>query len=93
MITGIKVAGSIYQIKQSPELEQEGLLGEVNFNNQQIRINPNYSKEVQELTLLHEIVHVVNYTYNVGLEEEQVDRLSRGLYATIKENPEYKIKE
>ena len=93
MINSVRVAGTIYDIKLDPELNNQGLLGEANFNTQIISINSLYPKEQQEATLLHEVIHVVNYTYNAGLDEDQVEKLARGLYATIRENPDYKIRE
>lgn len=93
MIDSIKVAGNVYTIRADQDLENQGILGEANFNTHEILINPLYSKQQQEAVLLHEIIHVINYVYNVGLDEEHVDRLARGLYATIVENPNYKIKE
>ena len=93
MIETIKVAGTPYVIKYTPDIDKDGLLGLANFNTREIFINNLYPKEQQEETLLHEIIHVVNYAYNVGLDEDAVDKLARGMYATIRENPSYKIRE
>jgi hypothetical protein len=39
-------------------------------------------------TLLHELLHVLEKATCTALEEEEVGRLSRGLFAVLRDNPE-----
>lgn len=91
MITTIRIAGVDYPITYTPTPELENVLAFIDFNRSIIQVNSNYPKETQQLSLLHEIVHGVNYAYSVGMTEEQVERFSRGFYAMVKDNPNYEI--
>ena len=91
MITTIRIAGVDYSITYTPKPELENVLAFIDFGRNIIQVNSNYPKETQQLSLLHEIVHGVNYAYNVGMTEEQVEAFSRGYYAMTKDNPNYTI--
>ena len=91
MIRTIKIAGTVYPIQYTDKMDIEGAIAYIDFNKQIIVIDNNYPDEMKKLALLHEIIHGVNYAYNAGLEEAEVDKLSRGLYATLKDNIEYGI--
>ena len=91
MITTIRIAGVDYPITYTPTPELENVLAFIDFNRNIIQVNSSYPKETQQLSLLHEIVHGVNYAHSVGMTEEQVERFSRGFYAMTKDNPNYEI--
>ena len=93
MITQVKIAGVTYPIEYTKQMDVENAIAYIDFNNQIIKIDANYTIEMQKAALLHEVIHGVSYGYNVGLSEEQVEKLARGLYATLKDNPNYYITE
>jgi hypothetical protein len=37
-------------------------------------------------TFLHEIIHVIDHKFNLGLKEDSVYKLSQGLFAVIRDN-------
>lgn len=43
-------------------------------------------KDIQEQTLLHEVLHIIDYNLGTKLTEEQVLALSAGMYSFFKEN-------
>ncbi len=51
-----------------------------------IILNNNINKQKLWQTLLHEAVHIIDNEYNVGLDEDNVDRITSGLYAFLKDN-------
>lgn len=93
MITTIKIAGVTYPIDYTTKMDIENAIAYIDFNKQIIKIDANYPIEMQKSALLHEVIHGVSYSYNVGLSEDEVEKLARGLYATFKDNPNYYITE
>lgn len=93
MINAIKIAGVTYPIEYTTQMDIENAMAYIDFSNQIIKIDANYPIEMQKSSLLHEVIHGVSYGYNVGLSEDQVEKLARGLYATLKDNPNYYITE
>lgn len=93
MIREIRIAGVTYAIEYVYRMDVENAIAYIDFNKQIIKIDARYPPEIQKVSLLHEIIHGVSYGYNVGLSEDQVEKLSRGLYATMKDNLNYVITE
>jgi hypothetical protein len=46
-------------------------------------------KEEAQDTMLHEIIHILDYSMDTELTETQVKRLATGLLAFFKDNPKY----
>jgi len=89
----IKVAGHVYKVKWDDRyLTNEGYVGLSIHNKLLIYLCKKYrgnilAKSVIEETFLHEILHCIDTNYNNHeLSEEQVDRLSEGLYQVLKDN-------
>ena len=93
MITEVRIAGVTYPIEYTTQMDIENAIAYIDFNKQIIKIDANYPPEIQKSALLHEVIHGVSYGYNIGLSEDQVEKLARGLYATLKDNPSYYITE
>lgn len=91
MLNEIKVAGIVYPIENRTGNDLTGLLGYTDLNNAKIVISSQYPVNMQHQTLLHEILHAISYAYGADLTEQQVDSLAKGLYATIRDNPQYTI--
>ncbi|TET08499.1 MAG: hypothetical protein E3J83_03370 [Candidatus Atribacteria bacterium] len=89
----IKVAGHYYDIIWDNEgLSNKNLVGEADHSKNIIFLATKYkgkkiNKTNIEETLLHEILHAVDANYNGGgLREDDVSRLSVGLYQVLKDN-------
>lgn len=92
----VKVAGYTYKVKYYkilPYKDANEEMGHCDNNNLEIRIathdpgtNQKLPRQFLEQTFLHELLHAIDNAYNANkLEEEQVVRLSEGLYQVIKE--------
>lgn len=53
-----------------------------------IKIWKDMSKQVQEVNLLHELIHYADEKMVIGLKEVEVMQLSNFIYALINDNPE-----
>lgn len=63
--------------------------GDITYDTGVIRLqNANLSEDMKECCLIHECVHGIDDLFKIGLTEEQVEQLSKGLYGFIKDNPE-----
>ena len=52
----------------------------------QITLCKGMPQDIEEQTLLHEIIHVIDGNLSTNMSEKQVTAISAGLYAVIKEN-------
>ena len=81
-----RIAGIDYTVIEKSTEDMNGLVGSADFNHQIISINRDYTGQTQEIALLHEVLHIVDSAFNVGLTEEQVRVLTHGLLALVKDN-------
>jgi hypothetical protein len=84
----LKVGPFPYRVER-PALvnnERRDRVGEADNANLVIRIEAGLVPERSEEVFFHEMVHVADVFMGVGLNEEQVERLSVGLYMVLKEN-------
>lgn len=87
----INIGGIIYDIrlvsgKSSNDLQEKNYIGRIDYDNCIITIDKNINQQIMVLTLLHEILHVVNHNYKTKLSEDDIDKISSGLYQIFKEN-------
>lgn len=75
----IKIGGLVYKIEYK-DLEES--LGRTEYAKQIIQIYNKQTKEQQEATLIHEILHCVNNQRS----EPEVEALAQSLYQIIKDN-------
>lgn len=75
----IKIGGLIYKIEYK---DLEEYLGRTEYAKQIIQINNKQTKEQQEATLVHEILHCVNNQRS----ELETEALAQSLYQIIKDN-------
>lgn len=87
----LRVAGIDYGIEQVSSKDLNGLLGTADFNNQCIKINKDATETTQHIAIIHEIIHVLDKSYNIKLSEEQVVYLAQAIVALVNENPEFKL--
>lgn len=85
----IKVGYKDYEVLKVESLDDGTnlLYGEVIYDKEQIKISKNYCDNQQKCTLIHEVLHAIDNMNNIGLEEEQVIKLGKGIYQLIKDNP------
>lgn len=62
--------------------------GCIEYNDSNINISKQYSIDQQKCTFLHECIHGIDDVVEIGLDEDQVRQLAKGLYQFIKDNPE-----
>lgn len=61
-------------------------LGLIDYATNTIYLKDNPNEEIMKETLLHEVIHGVEFALGLNLTEQQVTALSSGLYAVVKEN-------
>lgn len=62
------------------------LFGEYSNVDSEIRINADFPKSVQKEALLHEMIHCVDKTFGLGLDERMVRALAHSIFAFIDQN-------
>ncbi|AGK97400.1 hypothetical protein [Clostridium pasteurianum] len=62
--------------------------GEIQYDNGIINISKKYSEDQQKCTFLHEVIHGIDDIFEIGLEEDQVRKIAKGIYLLIKDNSE-----
>lgn len=84
----VKIGGLIYSVEEKEnELRDGAQFGSSCGNTQQIVLEKSISKQLKEMVFIHEIIHQIDFVYNIGLEHQKVYQLEAGLYAFIKDNP------
>lgn len=61
--------------------------GNIEYENGNINISSLYSKDQQKCTFIHECMHGIDDIVEAGLDEDQIRKISKGLYQFIKDNP------
>jgi len=87
----VKIGGLVYDVLFESKLfdaDNTRLYGQIDYNMLTIKLEKDYCKQKQEVTLWHEIVHGIAVEYGVELEEEDIDRIAGGIYQVIKDNPD-----
>lgn len=85
----VKVGYKEYEVQKQEHLDDETrlLYGYCDFEREIIKLCTRYTEDQQKCTLVHELVHAVDDMNEIGLTEEQVVKLGKGLYQLIKDNP------
>jgi len=90
----VKIGGVDYTIAYEKKLilsSNKAGLGCIDYDNAVIKIEPDVQCEQAKcLTLLHEIMHGIaeHFGLNINDNEDVIDKLAKGLYMVIKDNPE-----
>lgn len=61
--------------------------GEIEYDDQVIRLNKNYGDEQKKATLIHEILHGISNMYTLDMTEDLITKLANALYIVMKDNP------
>ena len=83
----ILVGGLLYEISYEENmLRDRSSYGQSSGNKQSIVLDPKVSQQLQETTFIHEVLHQIDFVYNIGLKHEDIYALEAGLYAFLKNN-------
>jgi Zn-dependent peptidase ImmA (M78 family) len=86
----VKILGKPFKIIwKAPEWFQKDEEGLCYVQQQKIYIQRGLGKEEEQDVILHEIIHAIDHSMHLELEESQVSRLASGLLALFKDNPEF----
>ena len=83
----IYIAGLEYEIKYEKHYARDAeALGSHCGNNTTIKIDTDLKLQVQQKTLLHEIIEAINFEYSLKLEHDKICVLESALFEVIKNN-------
>ena len=82
----IMILGKPYSISTVATIDDDGNSGEIDVRACTIKLIDGLADHMRQESLLHEVIHGVDEELSIGLTEEQVRRLSVGLYAVYREN-------
>ena len=83
----VKISGIEYAIVMKPLEEMGGNIGLANFNTQEISINQNMTAQTIKIAKWHEVIHMLDHTYDLCMSEKQVKFLTHALIALFEDNP------
>lgn len=83
----IKIIGKTYRVEPVPEMDDD--CGACYDAKQLIKISEDIPHELSQDTLLHEVMHAVDYQMHLNMKERQISAMAAGLTAVFKENPEF----
>ncbi len=91
MIEQLRILGKTYQIVRTEHVD--GLsageyFGSCDHTRSILTINARQEIQQERDTVLHEVLHAIDYTMQLGLKERQVHALGSGLLAVLTDNPE-----
>ncbi len=87
----IRIIGKTFEVEWQERIEHEGecVNGLFDSDTQQIQVVGNLPLELSQDALLHEVMHAVEFSMGLDLEESVVNRMATGLLAVIKDNPRF----
>lgn len=83
--TSLRIAGKRHSVKWGADLK--GDCGLTEFLPLRISVGGGMAPDEERESLLHEVLHAIEYQQGLTLKEQQVRQLSVGLYETMKNNP------
>ena len=89
--TSIKIIGKPFKIEWPDRIEHEGdeLNGLADADGQHIQVVGSLPLETAQDKLLHEVMHCIEASFDLDLEDTVIERLATGLLAVIKDNPRF----
>lgn len=83
----LKISGVVYSIKEIDGLARDReALGEHCGNTAVINLDNGLTSQIQQKTLLHEIIEAINYQYELHLEHNKISVLETAIFAILKDN-------
>ena len=88
-INQLKVLGFIYQVIEDPQMYKKRNASATSCTNTlNITIDSSFPFPLQQESFIHEIIESLSYHLQLKLDHDTISRLSEGLFAIIKDNPE-----
>lgn len=87
----VNIGGIIYDVnlisgKTNNTLHERDYFGNIDYEKCIITIDSDLNQQQIEVTLLHELMHGIANHFCINIEEEDTDRLARGIYQVLKDN-------
>jgi len=83
----LRISGHDVKVNLKKDLARdERNMGQSCLHGMYINIDATILKTMQESTLIHEILHVINELNNIELSEKQIIQLECGIYQIINDN-------
>lgn len=91
MINQLKIGPVVYTVRETaleaiPD-EDEAPVGQINFYQREIRIDPSIDPALKSEVLWHEIMHAILHQTGHADDEDLVMALGYGIFQVIQENP------
>ena len=88
----VRILGKRFTVRWIPnsegiEFEGEACNGLSDFDGQEILILEGLPLETEQEKVLHETLHMIEASMGMENDEEVVDRFTKGLLASLKDNP------
>lgn len=83
----IKIIGKTYKVEPVPEMDDD--CGACYDSKQLIKISEDLPQELSQDTLLHEVMHAIDFQMHTNMKERQISAMAAGLTAVFKENPDF----
>lgn len=80
-MTYVSVLGKDYKVRFKADADMHSNAGAVQVDQGIIDINNSHSPDCKEDSLIHEILHIIDRELSIGIDEDQIRRLSVGLYS------------
>lgn len=88
MISTVKIGHLDYDIKQVPHGSMENnAVGQIDQFRTTIKLDEDLGNDLVKETLLHEIIHGIDFMFGINLREKQVEQLGVGLATVFRDNP------
>ena len=85
----VRVLGKTYKVRPFQDtLLKTQAAGANDVKLALIEYDPQMTKDQVKDTLLHEIVHILDYDFQLEMSERQVHCLASGLFSVFKDNPD-----
>lgn len=85
----LKIIGKSYQFSIVDKVDEEDSLGECNDLLQRILVKSGQKPDQLMDTIIHEVVHAIDYQMHLGMTERQVHSVAAGLTAVFLDNPNF----
>jgi hypothetical protein len=82
----VRILGKEYSVVQIADFEN---CGECHDMKQQIKLRADMPMTLEQDTLLHEVIHALDYSMKLQMRERQVSALASGLIAVFRDNPSF----
>lgn len=82
----IRIMGKDYEVKVFEDFEN---CGECDDLKQMLKIQASMPMTLEQDTLLHEVIHALDFNMKTHMKERQVSALASGLIAVFRDNPAF----